>query len=91
MRENRIFRDMQYAQQRYRDNEMESGRESEIANRAREEYAALSAFQMQQHKEILARRTLEKRKQYTEFCNHLVWQFVELATKVCYSTLHLSI
>ncbi|TPX38066.1 adenylate kinase [Synchytrium microbalum] len=89
MRENRVFREMQYAQQRYRDNEMETSRESEIARRAREEYAALSSFQMQQHKEILARRTLEKRKKHSEFCSYLVWQFVELATKISeYRTLN---
>ncbi|TPX51313.1 adenylate kinase [Synchytrium endobioticum] len=82
MRENRVFREMQYAQQRYRDNEMENGREAELARCAKEEYETLAAIQMQQHREILSRRTLEKRKKHTEFCSHLVWQFVELATKI---------
>ena len=82
MRENRIYREEQYARRRQKDYEEALNREHEIALKAREDYKKHTALQLAQHLEILNRKTEEKHKKHSNICKDIVYQILDLSTKV---------
>jgi hypothetical protein len=82
IKQNRQFRDAQYAARRQRDFEEALARERELCLRARAEYEHQTGIQFQQHQEILRRRQDEKSRKHREICKDIVWQIVDLTLKV---------
>ncbi|RKO88594.1 hypothetical protein BDK51DRAFT_40064 [Blyttiomyces helicus] len=79
MRENRAFREQQYAERRERDYEDALAREHDLAQRAREEYAHLAELQLDQHREILAAKRAETHRKHYAMCSEIVRHVVDLA------------
>ncbi|KAJ3111829.1 Sperm flagellar protein 2 [Phlyctochytrium bullatum] len=82
MRENRVFRDQQYAKRRQRDYEEALQRERFLAQKAREEYLQQTKLQLAQHREILARKAAAKHYRNTQICSEIVEQILDMSLKV---------
>ncbi|KAI9197523.1 uncharacterized protein BJ171DRAFT_427982 [Polychytrium aggregatum] len=82
MKNNRIFRENQYAERRQRDYELALEREYELAELARQEYNRQTALQLEQHKSILNMKAEKKHRKNTMICLEIVNQIVDLSVRI---------
>lgn len=82
MRQNRVFREQQYADRRQKDYEKALAREYDMCERAREEYRKQTALQLAQHQEILSQKKAEKYRKKYNLCLNIVNDIVDLSTRV---------
>ena len=82
MKENRIFREKQYAERRQKDYEEALDKEFELAERAREEFQRQTALQLAQHLEILEKKSQLKHKKTVDMISKLTNEIIDLSLKV---------
>ncbi len=82
IKENRIARELQYAERRQQDYVEAIEREFELAERAREEFKKQTALKLAQHLEILEAKKAAKHEKNIETVCSMVKDLVELSLKV---------
>lgn len=82
LRENRHFREKQYAERRQKDYEEALAREYALCESAREEYFRACELQLTQHREILAEKAAAKHKRNYQDCEEVVRAIVELSLRI---------
>ncbi|KAI8897549.1 hypothetical protein BC833DRAFT_621127 [Globomyces pollinis-pini] len=89
IRENRIFRDEQYAEYRQKEYEEALQREHELFQNATEEYRQHVFLQLEQHQEIINQKKQRKHERNTKHMKATVNQLLELVFRVVdYKTLN---
>ncbi|KAJ8262653.1 hypothetical protein COCON_G00151100 [Conger conger] len=81
IRQNRIFRERQYQEQRERDFEEALDREAALTQEAQRERAEEMRREMELHDQIAAERAQERYRKHFLFCREVLEQIVDLATK----------
>ena len=82
IRDNRILREKQYAERRQKDYEEALDNEFRLFERAREEYQKQTALQLQQHLEILNKKSREKHQKAIRMVNQFVDEIIDLSLKI---------
>jgi hypothetical protein len=82
MRENRIFREEQYAKRRHKDYEEAYTREQIMAIRSMEDYEKQTSLHLAQHLEILDLKAAHKHYSDSRTCEGIVHQIIDLCFKV---------
>ncbi|KAJ8285298.1 hypothetical protein GJAV_G00025240 [Gymnothorax javanicus] len=81
IRQNRIFRERQYQEQRQRDFEEAMDREAALAQQARRELAEEMRRERELHDQIAAERAEARYRKHFLFCREILEQIVDLTTK----------
>ncbi|KAJ8381073.1 hypothetical protein SKAU_G00018510 [Synaphobranchus kaupii] len=81
IRQNRIFRERQYQEQRQRDFEEALDREAALAQQAQWEHAEQIRRERELHDQIAALRAQERYRKHFHFCQEVLEQIVDMATK----------
>ena len=82
IRENRIFRERQYAERRQKDYEEALEHEFRLAERARLDYKKRTALQLKQHLAILEKKVQKKHQKNCANVNVLINDIIDLSMKI---------
>ena len=82
MRQNRIFRDEQYAERRKKDFEEALQREAELSRQLRKDYQRQAEMLQGQYQEIVQRKEAIRHQKHTDMCSEVVHQIVDLSQNV---------